>query len=240
MLPFIFGQKSLIHIINLDVSIKYWLEAQKFVNKIIAEGGNFLFVGTKQQASDIIKEAAERSESFYVNNRWLGGTLSNFQTIKKSISRMNKMEEMLEKADDEKSKVKLAKKEKLSISKDLIKLESNLSGIRKMRKLPDAIFVVDINKDSIAISEARKLHIPIIAMVDTNVNPDLVEYPIPSNDDASGAIYLFANAIADTIIKGKATLKRKLQEDKVVQEKEVSNTEKIVEPEVSGSSVSVQ
>ena len=203
MLPFIFGERNGIHIINLDLTLKAWERARKYIADISGRGGSVLFVGTKLQAQECIQDQADRSNSFHVTSRWLGGTLSNFETIKRSIDRMNKLEDLLRKADDEESEVKLNKKEKLQITRDLEKLEANLGGIRNMKKLPDIVFVVDIGKESIAIAEARKLHIPVVALVDTNANPAGIEFPIPCNDDATRTINLFAAGVADAVLEGK-------------------------------------
>ncbi len=203
MLPFIYGERNGVHIINLDKTLERWEKAEKCLRDIGNRGGTILFVGTKQQAKKIVKGASERCSSFSVTHRWLGGTLSNFETIKRSIARMKKLEELLAEAESEDSKVKFKKKEKLSISRDLQKLEANLGGIRHMRRIPDALFIVDINKEDIAVAEARKLHIPVIALVDTNVDPNTVDFPIPSNDDSSKTLQLFINAAADAYASGR-------------------------------------
>jgi small subunit ribosomal protein S2 len=206
MLPFIYGQRTNIHIINLDLTVKLWAKARKFVVDKMSQGGNILFVGTKHQARDIIREQAQRCGAHYVNSRWLGGTLSNFQTIKNSIERMRKMEEFLQKSEEENTEIRLSKKEKLSISREVEKLEANLGGIRDMKKVPDVVFVVDISKDHIAVSEANRLHIPVVALVDTNTDPSKIKFAIPSNDDSSKTIRLFVSAIADAVIEGKKDL----------------------------------
>lgn len=210
MLPYIYGERNGIHIINLDLTLKAWEKARKFIHETIASGGNILFVGTKQQAREIVKAESERSESFCVTSRWLGGTLSNFETIKNSIDRMRKLEDLLTKADDETSDVELNKKEKLMIRRQLEKLSANLGGIRNMRKVPDVIFVVDVNKEDIAVAEAEKLHIPVVALVDTNCNPNKIAYPIPSNDDANRTVKLFVSTIADTVIQARAEYRAKV------------------------------
>lgn len=203
MLQYIYTERNGVHIINLDTTMKLWERARKYILDRASLGGSVLFVGTKIQGRDIIKEEAERSGSYFITSRWLGGTLTNFETIKNSVERMKRLEELLSKASEEGSQVKLNKKERLNISRELDKLEANLGGIRTMKKLPDVIFVVDISKDDIAIKEARRLHIPVVAMVDTNVDPDTVDFPIPSNDDAPKALRLFTSAIADAILEGK-------------------------------------
>jgi small subunit ribosomal protein S2 len=215
MLPYIFGARNDIHIINLDSTLKLWERARKYVVDTMSRGGNILFVGTKQQARECVRAEAARAGALHVTTRWLGGTLSNFQTLKSSIDRMRKMEDLLKQAEDPESKIKLAKKEKVMMSKELFKLEANLGGIRSMKKLPDLVFVIDVIKESIAVAEARRLHIPVVALVDTNADPNSVEFPIPSNDDAARTIKLFVAAIADAVIEGKAEYEaRRPKEDK--------------------------
>ncbi|MEY4699826.1 MAG: hypothetical protein RL326_13 [Pseudomonadota bacterium] len=204
MLPNIYGARNGVHIINLDITMKKWEIARKYIVDRVSLGGNVLFVGTKQQAKDIVREEATRSGAFFVASRWLGGCLSNFQTMKKSIERMRKLESLLAEAAQEGSKIKLNKKERLDISRQLEKLEANLGGIRNMKKVPDVIFLVDVVKEGIAIAEANRLHIPVVALVDTNADPAAVAFPIPSNDDAARAIRLFCSAVADAIIEGRA------------------------------------
>jgi small subunit ribosomal protein S2 len=204
MLPYIYGARNGVHIINLDATMKKWEIARKYIVDRVSLGGNVLIVGTKQQAKDIVREEATRAGAYFVASRWLGGCLSNFQTIKNSIERMRKMENLLEQAAAENSKVRLSKKERLDISRQVEKLEANLGGIRGLKKIPDIIFVVDVVKEAIAVSEANRLHIPVIALVDTNADPNSVAFPIPSNDDATRAIRLFVSAVADAILEGKA------------------------------------
>lgn len=208
MLPFIYGKKGDIHVINLDLTLEYWKKAAPVIQKAAEDGSSFLFVGTKEQAREAVKQAAEDAEVFYVNYRWLGGALTNFETIRRSIARMNKLEELLIKAEDPESEVRLAKKEILQIKRKLEKLSANLAGVRKMKRIPDYMFVVDINRDSIAIQEAKRLHIPVIALVDTNTDPSLVDYPIPTNDDSKRAIELFTSAVAEQIKKGRKASRR--------------------------------
>ncbi|MCB0331974.1 MAG: 30S ribosomal protein S2 [Bdellovibrionales bacterium] len=203
MMPYIYGERNDVHILNLDMTLNLWRKAAKVLEDIANRGGMVLFVGTKLQGRDLVKQAAERCGAFSITQRWLGGTLSNFETVKRSINRMKKLEELLLQANDGESKVKINKKEKLNISRQLQRLEDNLGGIRNMRHLPDALFVIDINRESIAVSEARKLHIPVIALVDTNVDPTVIDYPIPSNDDATKTIRLFVNAAADAVQRGR-------------------------------------
>jgi small subunit ribosomal protein S2 len=212
MLPYIYGQRNRIHIINLDLTLELWERARKFITDVSSRGGHILFVGTKQQAREIVREAAERCGAYYVNHRWLGGTLSNFETIKNSINRMGKLEELLKQCEVKDSQVKLSKKERLGISRQLEKLAINLMGIRSMKKLPDVIVAIDIIKENIAVAEARKLHIPLVAVVDTNTDPTQVAFPVPANDDAVRTIKLFANAVADAILEGRQIYQARLTE----------------------------
>ena len=206
MKPYIFGARNGIYIIDLQRTVKLFESAYAFVRDLATGGGNILFVGTKKQAQDAIREEAERCGGFYVNNRWLGGTLTNFQTIKQSIDRLKKCEETLE---DPAMAEALTKKEMLGISRERDKLLNSLGGIKIMRKLPDALFVIDPKKEEIAVREANKLHIPVVAVVDTNCDPDVVDYKIPGNDDAIRAIRLFCAAIADAVLEGKAQLEER-------------------------------
>ena len=204
MLQYIYTERSDIHIINLDITLKLWQRARKYIVDTLSRGGNILLVATKPQAREIVAREAQRCGAFHVTTRWLGGTLTNFDTIKNSIERMKKMEDYLSRADAPDSQIKLKKKEKLMISRQLDKLEKALGGIRDMRRRPDLIFVVDINKEAIAVAEARRLHVPVAALVDTNVDPTLVQFPIPSNDDAARTIQLFAAAVADAVAEGRS------------------------------------
>jgi small subunit ribosomal protein S2 len=210
MLPYIYGARNGVHIINLDLTLKKWEVARKYIVDRVALGGSVLFVATKQQAKDIVKEEASRCGAFYVASRWLGGCLSNFQTIKNSIERMRKMENLLAEAAQEGSKIRITKKERLDISRQVEKLEANLGGIRNMKKVPDVIFIVDVVKEQIAIAEANRLHIPVIALVDTNADPGAVSFPIPSNDDAARALKLFLSAAADAVLEGRAIYKARV------------------------------
>ncbi len=239
MLPYIFTEKNRVHIINLDLTIQAWNKARKFIVDLTSRGGSVLFVGTKQQCRASIERAAKRSGSYYVNNRWLGGTLSNFETIKHSLKRMRKLEELLEQAAKDDSKVKLAKKEKLQISRQLEKLEANLGGIRDLRKHPSVMFVLDINKEDIAVAEARKLHIPVVALVDTNTDPSKVTFPIPSNDDANRTIDLFVNAVADAVLEGRLAFESRVARDEQSRGKGRSDKVKseVVAQDVAVSSV---
>jgi len=199
MAEYIFTERNGIYIIDLQKTVKKIEEAYLFIRDIAAEGGNVLFVGTKKQAQDAIKEEALRSEMYYVNVRWLGGMLTNFKTIKKSIQKLHNLNKMAEDGTFE----LLPKKEVASLQKEMADLEKNLGGIKDMKGLPAAIFVVDPKKEKNAVDEARKLGIPVVAIVDTNCDPDEVDYVIPGNDDAIRAIKLIAATLADAIIEGK-------------------------------------
>ena len=200
MKPYIFGARNGIYIIDLQQTVKMFRDAYAFVRELAAQGGAVLFVGTKKQAQDAIREEAERCEMFYVTNRWLGGMLTNFQTIKQSIDRLRKLDETLE---SETMLEALTKKEMITVRRERDKLMASLGGIRNMKKLPDALFVVDPKKEEIAVREANKLGIPVVAAVDTNCDPDVIDYKIPGNDDAIRAIRLFCTAIADAVIEGR-------------------------------------
>lgn len=207
MRPFIFGARNGIHIIDLQQTVSMFKDVENAVRNLAESGGNVLFIGTKKQAHDAIKEEAERCGMFYVHNRWLGGTLTNFSTIRQSIERLRKLEEM---ENDPKIVEALTKKEMLGLKREKEKLEQSLGGIKGMRKLPDAIFVVDPKQEEIAVKEARKLRIPVIAVIDTNCDPDMVDYKVPGNDDAIRAIRLFCASIADAIIEGKTLYEQSL------------------------------
>ncbi len=201
MKPYIFGARNGIYIIDLQQTVRMFRDAYGYVRELVADGGSILFVGTKKQAQDAIREEAERCGMFYVTNRWLGGMLTNFQTIKQSIDRLRKHEETLESPAMAEA---LTKKELIMISRERDKLMASLGGIKNMRKLPDALFIVDPKKEEIAVKEANKLGIPVVAAVDTNCDPDVIDYKIPGNDDAIRAIRLFCTAIADAVIEGRA------------------------------------
>ncbi|MCA1586644.1 MAG: 30S ribosomal protein S2 [Acidobacteria bacterium] len=199
MKPFIFGERSGIYIIDLGKTVKRYKDAEDFVQKLANEGKTVLFVGTKRQAQDVIAEEATRCGMFYVNERWLGGLLTNFTTIQRSIGRLRDLEAM---ATDGRYEL-MPKKEIARAEKEKRKLQKNLEGIRNMGRLPDALFVVDTRKEKIAVDEARKLKIPVIGIVDTNCDPDEVDFVIPGNDDALRSIRLFASRIADAITDGR-------------------------------------
>ncbi len=216
MLPNVYGERNGIHIINLDVTLRSWEKARKYVVDTVSRGGNVLFVGTKNQARDIMKQEAGRCGAYFVTNRWLGGTLSNFQTIKRSIERMRKIEALLAEIEKPETTMRIGKKEKLNFARQLEKLVASLGGIRDMRRLPDVLFVVDVIKEDIAVAEARRLHIPVIALIDTNANPSTIEFPIPANDDATKTIRLFAAGIADAALEGRREFENRRKRDDTV------------------------
>jgi small subunit ribosomal protein S2 len=199
MKPYIFGERNGIYIIDLGRTAKLYREAAEFVTNVAAQGGTILFVGTKRQAQDAIAEEAQRCGMFYVNQRWLGGLLTNFSTIQRSLARLRELEAMTTDGRYD----TLSKKEIARLEKERRKLAKNLDGIRGMGRLPDAVFVVDTRHEQIAVDEARKLKIPVIGVVDTNCDPDQVEYVIPGNDDALRSIRLFAAGIADASLAGR-------------------------------------
>ncbi len=209
MKPYIFGARNGIHIIDLQQTVGMLRDVCGFVRDLAAEGGQILFVGTKKQAQEVVREEAERCDMFYINNRWLGGMLTNFQTIRKSIDRLKRLDEMLETPAVAEA---LTKKELLKMSRERDKLMSVLGGIKTMRKLPDAMFVVDTKKEEIAVREANKLGIPVLAAIDSNCDPDLVTHKVPGNDDAIRAIRLFSSAIAEAALEGRAVLEERQQE----------------------------
>ena len=199
MAPFIFGHRNKIHIINLEKSLPMFQEAQKFAKQLAANRGTILMVGTKRQARELVAEQAQRAGVPYVDQRWLGGMLTNFKTVKTSIKRLKDM-----KAQQEAGLESMSKKEQLMFSRELEKLEKDIGGIQDMNALPDAIFVIDVGFHKIAISEAKKLGIPLIGVVDTNHSPEGIDYVIPGNDDSAKAVTLYARGIADAIIEGRA------------------------------------
>jgi small subunit ribosomal protein S2 len=198
MAPFIFGHRNKIHIVNLEKSLPLFQEAQKFVRQLSANKGNVLFVGTKRAARDIVREEAQRAGMPYVDNRWLGGMLTNFKTVKQSIKRLNDLEASLAEPG------RLSKKEILTVQREVDKLNRSLGGIREMGGLPDALFIIDVGYQKGAVVEAKKLGIPVIGVVDTNNSPEGVDYVIPGNDDSARAIRLYARGIADAALEGRA------------------------------------
>jgi len=201
MAPYIFGQRNKIHIINLEKTLPLYNEAMNFIGKLASNGGKVLFVGTKRAASNTIREEAIRCGMPYVNHRWLGGMLTNYKTIKLSINKLKELEAM---AADGTLEQKFSKKEALGHKRKLEKLERSVGGIKDMKGLPDALFVIDTGHENIAVAEARKLGIPVVGVVDTNNDPDLVDYIIPGNDDAIRAIQLYVQGASAAILEGRA------------------------------------
>ena len=199
MKPFIFGERSNIHIIDLSQTVPLLHQALVKVREVAANGGRVLFVGTKRQASEPVAQAAQRCAQYYMNHRWLGGTLTNWRTISISIARLRELEGIL---DQDGGPQGLTKKEILMLTREREKLERSLGGIKEMGGTPDLIFVIDTNKEAIAIQEARRLNIPVVAVVDTNCDPDPVDFPIPGNDDAARAIALYCDLVADAVLDG--------------------------------------
>jgi len=220
MAPYIFGHRNKIHIINLEKTLALYQDALKFVRQLAANKGVLLFVGTKRQAREIIREEALRCGSPYVDYRWLGGMLTNYKTVKQSIKRLKDVEAM----SQDGSLDKLPKKEALQYQREMVKLERSLGGIKDMSGLPDALFVIDVGFHKGAVAEAKKLRIPVIAVVDTNHNPEDVDHVIPGNDDSSRAIRLYARGIADAVLEGR---------NQVVQE--IVGDEEFVEVEDAGA-----
>jgi len=200
MAPYIFGARNKIHIVNLEKTLAKYIEAMSFVRKLSANKGTILFVGTKRQAREIMAEEASRCASPFVEQRWLGGMLTNFKTIKQSIKRLKEMESMC----DDGSLDRLGKKEALMLTREIDKMHKSIGGIKEMAALPDALFVVDVGYHKIAITEANKLGIPVVAVVDTNHSPNGVDYVIPGNDDSSRAIRLYARGVADAVLEGRS------------------------------------
>jgi small subunit ribosomal protein S2 len=214
MKEYIFGERNGIYIIDLQKTQRMFKDAMKFLATLSGEGTNrtVLFVGTKRQAMDAIKEEAIRCNQFYINQRWLGGLLTNFQTIQKSIKRFKEIESMQADGRIE----QYAKKERLQIERERLALEKNFSGIKEMKRLPDAVFIIDTNKEEIAVKEANRLGIPVVAVVDTNCTPEGVDYIIPGNDDALRAVRLFSSRIADAILEGQQLAQQKEAEEAVL------------------------
>ena len=201
MAPYIFGHRNKIHIVNLEKTLVMYQEAMKFIKKLSSNKGTILFVGTKRQAREIVKEEALRCGAPYVDHRWLGGMLTNFKTVKQSIKRLKEMEVMLQDGSLE----KLPKKEALGIQRELVKFERSLGGIKDLTGVPDALFIIDVGYQKGAVVEANKLGIPIVGVVDTNHSPEGITHVIPGNDDSSRAIRLYARGVADAILEGRNT-----------------------------------
>ena len=206
MAEYIFGHRNKIHIINLEKTMMMYQEAMKFVRQLAANKGTILFVGTKRQAREIIREEAERCSSPFVDHRWLGGMLTNFKTVKQSIKRLKDMEQMVADGTLE----KMAKKEALGYQRELEKLQRSLGGIKGLDGLPDALFIVDVGYQKGAVEEARKLGVPVVGVVDTNHSPDGITHVIPGNDDSSRAIRLYARGVADAILEGRSQVMQEI------------------------------
>jgi len=219
MKPYIFGARNGIYIIDLQKTVTLFDEAYRFVVDAVANGEKVLFVGTKKQAQDSIKEESKRCEMFYVNKRWLGGALTNFKTIKKNVQKLKDLETM--KADGRLEQ--LSKKEALEIEREITKLEYSLGGIKEMEKLPGIIFIIDPKKERIAAAEARKLGIPSVGLLDTNCDPDDIDHIIPGNDDAIKAIRLFNSKIADACIEGKRRFEERIQAESMKESDEAED-----------------
>ena len=222
MAPYIFGARNKIHIVNLEKTLAKYNEATAFVKKLSANRGNIMFVSTKRQAREIIAEEARRAGMPFVDERWLGGMLTNFKTVRQSIKRLKEVEAMVEDGSVE----RLSKREALTVSRELAKLQKSIGGIKEMGGLPDALFVIDVGYHKIAITEAQKLGIPIVAVVDTNHSPEGVDYVIPGNDDSSRAIRLYARGVADAVLQGRS---------QVLQEIVDASGDEFVEVEEEGS-----
>jgi len=228
MKPYIFGARNGIHIIDLQKTVRLIRIAYDFIVRTVADGYPLLFVGTKKQGHESVVEESERCGMFYVVNRWLGGTLTNFQTIKKSIARLKELEQMKEDG----SINRYTKKEILKMDKELFKLERNLGGIKNMDELPGAVFVVDPKREKIAVREAKKLGIPVIAIADSNCDPDEIDFIIPGNDDAIRAIRLICSKVADAAIEGHALAEQRLREEDALRKEKEAAASEAVEVEV--------
>lgn len=238
MRPYVFADRGGIHIIDLQKTLELTKEALEAVKKLAAQGQRIIFVGTKKQAVEAVQEAAKKSGQYYVTKRWLGGTLTNFVTIKQSIDRLKKIDQMREKGELE----FFSKKEKSQIEKEYGKLNEYLEGIRDMKEPPGMIFVVDVTKEHIAVKEAQKLNMSVFGICDTNSDPEVIEYPIPGNDDAIRSIKLFCNLVADAYLEGSKEWEQKLrtQTDKasdVVAEQKATKEKKETKPQESGPAV---
>jgi small subunit ribosomal protein S2 len=228
MKPYIFTERNGIYIIDLQKTVRGLERAYDFIREVSKQGGNVLFVGTKRQAQDAIQEQAIKSGQFYITQRWLGGMLTNFDTIRSRVARMVEIQQM----EQDGTINKYPKKEIVQLQKQLAKLEKYLAGIKEMKSLPDAIFVIDPRRETIAIAEAHKLGIPVVSIVDTNCDPDFIDYPIPGNDDAIRAIELIVGLMADAVIEGRQGVDAKasetIAEDSVEEETEVADEQPVV------------
>ena len=222
MAPYIFGQRNKIHIVNLEKTMVKYNEAMSFVRKLASNRGTILFVSTKRQAREIIAEEARRAGMPFVDERWLGGMLTNFKTVKQSIKRLKEIEAMIEDGSIE----RLSKREALTVTRELEKLQKSIGGIKDMGGLPDALFIIDVGYHKIAVTEAQKLGIPVVAVVDTNHSPEGIDYVIPGNDDSSRAIRLYARGVADAVLEGRS---------QVLQEIVAAGADEFVEVEEDGT-----
>jgi small subunit ribosomal protein S2 len=216
MKPYIYGARNGIHIIDLQHSVKAFRRAFDFLVNTVAAGKPVLFVGTKKQAQDVIREEATRGGQYFVTNRWLGGTLTNFHTVKGSIERL----QLIEKMSTDGTFERMTKKEVIRMTREREKLEKALGGIKQMTELPGAVFIVDVVKEHIAVTEARKLEIPIVAIVDTNCDPDVIDYPIPGNDDAIRSLKLFAGKISDACVLGQKVQRERANQQRAARQEE--------------------
>ena len=224
MAPFIFGERNKIHIINLEKTQPLYATAAGFIKNVASEGGKVLFVGTKRSARDSMQKEAVRCGQPYVNQRWLGGMLTNFKTIRQSIKRLNELDEMAQSGALDRR----GKKEAQMLRREMDKLLRSLGGIREMTSLPDALFVIDVGHEEIAVSEAKKLGIPVVAVVDTNCSPEGIDYVIPGNDDAIRAIRLYVTAVADAVAEGQARAGGEVRIDEFVEVDDMGSAEDVV------------
>ena len=229
MAPYIFGSRNGIHIIDLQKTLRMANESYDFMRELAAAGGRVLFVGTKRQARDAVKEESSRAGQYYVNHRWLGGMLTNFQTVQQSVRKMKELKRKKEEGVFD----LITKKEALKLQNDLDKLERTLGGVEEMTRLPDCLFVIDVQKEELAVKEAQKLGIPVVAVVDSNCNPTGIDYVVPGNDDAIRAVRLFCSKIADAIIEGTETFHLENAEDGAdIIEQMANQAEEVVETPV--------
>jgi small subunit ribosomal protein S2 len=223
MKPYLFGERNGVHIVDLDQTLPRFQEALEFIRDTVAAGGKVLFVSTKRQAQEPVRLAAERAEQFYVNRRWLGGMLTNFKTVRKSIERFK---ELLELVGDEEKVAELSKKELSRVNRSIEKYKKSLDGIKEMVKLPDVIFVIDVNREAIAVSEGDRLGIPIVAVVDSNCDPLSIDFTVPGNDDSTRAIELYLGRVADACIEGAMAYNERVQSETSAQAEAQADSDK--------------
>ena len=236
MKSFIFGARNGIHIIDLQQTVRAFKRAYNFLVQNVAQGRSVLFVGTKKQAQEVMRDDANRAGQFYVTNRWLGGTLTNFQSVKGSIDRLHAIEKMSTDGTFE----RMTKKEVLGVTREQEKLEKALGGIKAMTELPGAVFIVDVVKEHIAVTEARKLEIPIVAIVDTNCDPDVIDYPIPGNDDAIRSLKLFAGKIADACVLGQKVARERANQQRAARQEEGGEEQQTIQVSSGGAGPRVE